>query len=213
MMRIKAVFVGLMLGIILPVGSAHAAVFINFDNSPVSFSQDASQQLHTVTTADGTIDFTGMITQTLNSLNPFAPLSPGSGQNFLKAQEGANNIASFSFGFDVDQMYGSVMVLSGYTGVARAYGDNSHTLLLGEQTLGSTGGSWYIISIDYAAPIRYIEFFTRDGSNNIVGGGGAMDDFTICPQCTHTEIPEPASMLLLGIGLLGTGFLRIRSKK
>ncbi|MDD5218279.1 MAG: PEP-CTERM sorting domain-containing protein [Candidatus Omnitrophica bacterium] len=213
MMRIKVGLLALILGILLPVGFAQAAVFINFDNSPVTFSPDAAQTTHTLTTADGTIDFFGMIKQGLNNINPFSPLSPGSGGNFLKAQDGTGSTRkiTFNFSYDVDQFYGSAIVLSGYTGVFRAYGDNAHNILLGEQTLGYTGGSWYIISLDFTDPIRYIEFYTVNSSNTIVGNKAALDDITICPQCT-TQVPEPASMLLLGFGLLGAGFLRIRKK-
>ena len=55
------------------------------------------------------------------------------------------------------------------------------------------------------------EFILADGS---IGPNGGGTDFIFSPKTTSTTVPEPATMLLLGSGLLGlAGFRKKIFKK
>ncbi len=65
-------------------------------------------------------------------------------------------------------------------------------------------------SISSSASTLYVYKDIGVQANALTAGGGALTTFT---QSWHAQVPEPASMLLLGAGFMALGLLRRRAHK
>ena len=120
------------------------------------------------------------------SNNP--PTGPGSIMNFNQGDGAGKLTWDFTLGFDANTTFSQA--LSTLT-------DGSHlkTTYYGYTTDQQTGGSVYTFIGQISDTVTI-----NDCSNNNCGGGGSP------PQ----GLPEPTTLALFGIGLLGAGFMRRR---
>jgi len=96
---------------------------------------------------------------------------------------------------------GAEVMLKGY--------DGSGALIFSASLFGDVdlkNGRVYYVTVEYLSGIKSLKFFSDAGASN---DGYGIDLFTA--GTTKTPIPEPASLFLLGAGLLGLAAWRRRS--
>ncbi len=190
----KKVLIAVMMGFLVFgfAGLAKAEVFVNFDSpnftqGDLDPSYDASPY--------GTIDFYGEITNQFD-------FNDGSGyvdtadhtsgfDNFLWDSYEVD--ADFNFGVDGFEFWW--LAPEGESVYGEAWGYNG--AYYGESELLIGTGSWQFIQAnDFPGQVYSISFYNDDDT------GIAVDDLRLFTG-NNTVIPEPASMSLLGLGLLG----------
>ena len=90
--------------------------------------------------------------------------------------------------------------------VGKIYSDSGFTTLLNTSTVGVGGGNGGVKTYTGNRTVLYVEIFGNNISANNLLSNITLD----ATQRTASAVPEPASMALLGAGLLGLGFARRR---
>lgn len=194
--------------------NAYAVVFLDFDR-PVFARESAGDHNHDGTThpllnsADGNISFNGRISNRLDGdAIPDHTLGTTAG-SFLKNTSGADGdpFLTFLFDYDVKTFEFFANIEDGFTGYVDVF-DLGGNLL--DSDSGTTGGVWDNGGLlgNYAAPIRSLTFYSTNSNNRVRGNKLALDDITITPYAAH--VPEPSSLLLLGLSFAGLGFSRLK---
>jgi hypothetical protein len=94
------------------------------------------------------------------------------------------------------------------TGLAAAIWSGSGSYLNLEAALNPAGGVWEITNPYTGTPVNYIEF----RADNLPGGSGSADSDYSVVSIAGRAVPEPLTMILLGLGLVGLAGAR-RFKK
>ena len=140
-----------------------------------------------------------------------------SGNNFpeinknevLKIDLGSNYLSMTSWMINLNSVDGAENALL-FVSSEGTIGDNSFTLLTPVLNIASGGSnSW----LSFNADAQYL-FIMEDWASTAVGDGRPGDDVLVKGlQADIAPVPEPATFLLLGSGLLGLGWYGRKRKK
>jgi hypothetical protein len=192
----KKVLVTVMIGLLVFgfVGLAKAEIFVNFDDP--SFGYGDVDPTYDVSPTES-IQFYGEITNQFdfNDGNDYVDTADHTSgfDNFLWDSYEVD--ADFDFGVDGFEFWWLAPEGESVYGEAWGY-DGAY---YGESELLIGTGSWQLIQAqanDFPGQVYSISFYNDDDT------GIAVDDLRLFSS-NDTVIPEPASMSLLGLGLLG----------
>ena len=203
----KLLCLSVLLGVLALAGPAFAAsILLDFD--PPNFSADTSAGdfSHVFATPYGNVFFNGRIFNKLDS-SVVADHTTGDG-NFLKNSVAAS-LVEIIFDFDVRGIDFYWYGIDGET-LNGAIFDIDGIFLDGGDTQGVE--EWENVSVgDFSKPIRKLSLWSLDDSGSLTGNLAAVDDLTLYLY-DEPVVPEPASMILMGIGLAGAGIARARKR-
>jgi hypothetical protein len=165
---------------------AQASIFMNFDPTVFTPDTSAGDYAHTFTTAYGDITFNGRIWNEIDS-KPIADYTTGS-DYFLKNTDAKKKV-TITFPFDVSSFNFYWLGLKNVNMNGAAYDIDGN--LVGSTT-AKGDKTWHFENADnFSSPVRSIAFWSPTGNRM------AIDNLTINPT-----VPEPATLSLLGLGIV-----------